>query len=62
MAAFLEQGLVDEITWFVAPTLLGNGPVALPPLPIPVEVQVRAVSVVGEDVLVEGVIGVHRDS
>ena len=61
MAAFLEQGLVDEITWFVAPTLIGDGPVALPPLPIPVEVQVRAVSVVGEDVLVEGVIGVHRD-
>lgn len=60
-AAFLEAGLADEILWFVAPVILGDGPVALPRLADTVDVRVRSVRVVGEDVVVEGVIDVHRD-
>jgi diaminohydroxyphosphoribosylaminopyrimidine deaminase/5-amino-6-(5-phosphoribosylamino)uracil reductase len=60
-AAFLEAGLADEVLWFVAPVILGDGPVALPRLTEVVDVRVRSVRVVGEDVVVEGVIDVHRD-
>lgn len=60
-AAFLEAGLADEVLWFVAPVILGAGPVALPRLSEAFDVGVRSVRVVGEDVVVEGVIHVHRD-
>lgn len=60
-AAFIEAGLADEVLWFLAPILLGDGPVALAPLSRTMDVVVRRVSVVGEDVVVEGVIDVHRD-
>lgn len=60
-AAFLEAGLADEILWFVAPVILGDGPVALPALSSMVDVTVRRTLVMGEDVVVEGVVDVHRD-
>lgn len=60
-AAFLEAGLADEILWFVAPVILGDGPVALPALGAMVDVTVRRTLVMGEDVVVEGVLDVHRD-
>lgn len=57
-AAFLEAGVIDRVDWFVAPVLLGDGPVALPPAVAvggaAVGVDVTAVSVVGEDVRVVG--------
>ncbi len=31
-AAFLEAGLVDHVTWYVAPLIVGAGPVAVPDL------------------------------
>jgi diaminohydroxyphosphoribosylaminopyrimidine deaminase/5-amino-6-(5-phosphoribosylamino)uracil reductase len=60
-AAFLEAGLADEILWFVAPVILGDGPVALPALSAMADVTVRRTLVMGEDVVVEGVLDVHRD-
>jgi diaminohydroxyphosphoribosylaminopyrimidine deaminase/5-amino-6-(5-phosphoribosylamino)uracil reductase len=57
-AAFLEAGLIDRVDWYVAPVLVGDGPVALPPLVrvdgSAVGVDVHSVSVVGEDVRVVG--------
>lgn len=53
-AAFLEAGLVDEVLWFVAPVLLGDGPLALPALGRLLDVDVREVHLMGEDVVVEG--------
>ena len=64
-AAFLSADLVDEVLWFVAPVLLGDGPVALPSGPAAHEVDVQSVTVVGEDVVIEGAVeraqDVHRD-
>lgn len=59
--ALLDAGLADEVLWFVAPVILGGGPAALPPLERDVDVRVRRVRVVGEDVVWEGVIDVHRN-
>lgn len=59
-AAFLEAGLVDEVLWFVAPVLLGDGPVALAPVQ-QADVDVRRVRVLGEDVVIEGTIGKGAD-
>lgn len=63
-AAFFEAGVVDEILWFIAPVLLGEGPISLPPLRQGIDVDVRRVQVVGEDVVVEAVVkgggDVHR--
>ena len=53
-AAFLDAGLVDEVLWFVAPVILGDGPIALPALERMLDVDVRDVLVMGEDVVVEG--------
>jgi len=58
-AAFMDAGVVDEVLWFVAPILLGDGPVAMASLTHPAPVNVRRVTVVGEDVVVEGVMDVH---
>lgn len=64
-AAFLEAALVDELLWFVAPVVLGDGPIALPPLHYVGDVDVRRVHMVGEDVVVEAVVvggpDVHGD-
>ncbi len=64
-AAFLDADLVDEVLWFVAPVLLGDGPIALPSATATRQVAVHDVSMVGEDVVIEGVMeratDVHRD-
>lgn len=64
-AAFLDEDLVDEVLWFIAPMLLGDGPIALPPGASTRSVAVRQVRVVGEDVVIEGTVervsDVHRD-
>lgn len=51
--AFLDADAVDALQWFVAPLALGDGPRALGAGP-GVDVQVRSVERVGEDVLVQG--------
>lgn len=53
--AFLESDAVDRVEWYVAPVVLGDGPVALPRLLGPLRtVDVEAVDVVGEDVRIRG--------
>lgn len=56
-AAFRAARAIDRIDWYIAPVLLGAGPVALPALGIrdaSSGVAVDAISVVGEDVRVQG--------
>jgi diaminohydroxyphosphoribosylaminopyrimidine deaminase/5-amino-6-(5-phosphoribosylamino)uracil reductase len=53
-AAFLDAGAVDRVDWFVAPLVLGAGPVALPDRPSSHGVDVGSVDVVGEDVHITG--------
>lgn len=56
-AAFLSARLIDRIDVFLAPILLGAGPVALPPLvDAESEVDVESVSIVGDDVRVRGIV------
>jgi diaminohydroxyphosphoribosylaminopyrimidine deaminase/5-amino-6-(5-phosphoribosylamino)uracil reductase len=52
-AAFLAAGCIDRIDWYLAPVLLGDGPVALPPGAL-AGVAVEEVTVLGEDVRVVG--------
>ncbi len=55
--AFLAAGVIDRVVWYVAPVLLGAGPVALPPMDGgPAGVDVTATDRVGEDVRIEGVV------
>lgn len=54
VGAFLDAGLVDRVMWFVAPVLLGAGPVALPPLAAEWNVVVEDVRRIQDDVLVIG--------
>jgi diaminohydroxyphosphoribosylaminopyrimidine deaminase/5-amino-6-(5-phosphoribosylamino)uracil reductase len=56
-AAFLAAAVIDRVEWYVAPVVLGAGPVALPALVAggaPLGVDVLTVDVVGEDVRVVG--------
>ncbi len=53
-AAFLTAGLVDEVMWFIAPRLLGSGPISLAGLTRPVPMVVSAVESIGDDVLIRG--------
>jgi diaminohydroxyphosphoribosylaminopyrimidine deaminase/5-amino-6-(5-phosphoribosylamino)uracil reductase len=59
-AAFLAAGVVDVVEWYVAPILLGAGPVALPAVDGRglLGVDVLEVSVVGEDVRIVGRVNV----
>jgi diaminohydroxyphosphoribosylaminopyrimidine deaminase/5-amino-6-(5-phosphoribosylamino)uracil reductase len=52
-AAFLEQGLVDKLLAFVAPTLSGDGPSMLAGLTGPVELGRLQARSVGDDVLLQ---------
>ena len=53
-AAMLEADLIDAVAWYVAPVVLGAGPLALPTLGGHRELNVTAVSILGTDVLIEG--------
>lgn len=53
-AAFLEQGLVDKLLVFVAPTLSGEGPGMLSGLARPLELTRLESRSIGEDVLLQG--------
>jgi diaminohydroxyphosphoribosylaminopyrimidine deaminase/5-amino-6-(5-phosphoribosylamino)uracil reductase len=52
-AAFLEQGLVDKLLVFVAPTLSGDGPGMLTALGGPVALERMESRPVGDDVLIQ---------
>ena len=52
-AAFLEQGLVDKLLLFVAPTLSGEGPGILAGLAHPLTLTSLAATTVGDDILLE---------
>ena len=52
--AFLAAQLVDEVMWFIAPCLLGSGPISLAGLSHPVPVVVTDVQRIGDDVLIRG--------
>jgi diaminohydroxyphosphoribosylaminopyrimidine deaminase/5-amino-6-(5-phosphoribosylamino)uracil reductase len=52
-AAFLEQGFVDKLLLFVAPTLSGEGPSILAGLAHPLSLTHLTAKPVGEDVLLE---------
>ena len=62
--SFVEARLVDRVVWYVAPLLLGDGPVAFPPHCTPdgrpVGVAVDDVTPVGEDVRISGTITYER--
>jgi diaminohydroxyphosphoribosylaminopyrimidine deaminase/5-amino-6-(5-phosphoribosylamino)uracil reductase len=53
-AAFLEQGLVDKLLVFVAPSLSGEGPGMLAGLPHPLRLGRLEARAIGEDVLLQG--------
>lgn len=52
--AFLEAGLVDKLLLFVAPTLSGEGPLAVPGLDGPLALTHLTSRQIGGDVLLEG--------
>jgi diaminohydroxyphosphoribosylaminopyrimidine deaminase/5-amino-6-(5-phosphoribosylamino)uracil reductase len=52
-AAFLDEGLVDKLLVFVAPTLSGDGPGIFSGLPRPVALSRLEARAVGEDVLLQ---------
>ena len=52
-AAFLEQGLVDKLLVFVAPTLSGDGPGMLAGLPGPLDLTRLEARAIGDDVLLQ---------
>jgi diaminohydroxyphosphoribosylaminopyrimidine deaminase/5-amino-6-(5-phosphoribosylamino)uracil reductase len=52
-AAFLESDLVDKLVLFVAPRLVGDGPVFVPALPSPRTFSRPSARRVGEDVVLE---------
>lgn len=67
-AAFLAARVIDRVEWYVAPVLLGDGPVALPSGAdpdahgtSPVGVDVVTVEAVGEDVHVVGRVRYAQD-
>lgn len=58
-AAFLGARLIDRVDWYIAPLLLGAGPIALPGIAVAQGVDVEVVTVVGEDVRIQG--WIHYD-
>jgi diaminohydroxyphosphoribosylaminopyrimidine deaminase/5-amino-6-(5-phosphoribosylamino)uracil reductase len=52
-AAFLDEGLVDKVLLFVAPTLSGDGPGMLAGLPRPVALSRLETRAIGDDVLLQ---------
>lgn len=53
-AAALSAGLVDAVAWVIAPVLLGDGPVAMAPLPAGQDLSFTQTTRLGEDILIEG--------
>jgi diaminohydroxyphosphoribosylaminopyrimidine deaminase/5-amino-6-(5-phosphoribosylamino)uracil reductase len=66
-AAFVRAGLVDRVIWYLAPKLLGAGPAAVGHLDVPgidqaLELEITAVSRVGQDVRLDGTMVVPAPS
>jgi diaminohydroxyphosphoribosylaminopyrimidine deaminase/5-amino-6-(5-phosphoribosylamino)uracil reductase len=60
-ASFVRARLVDRVIWYLAPALLGAGPLAVGDLDVPtigaaIRLRVRGIAQVGQDVRVEGTI------
>ena len=55
-AAFLEAECVDEVIWIIAPTLMGAGVASAQPLTRAFPVDVTQVRIIGNDVMVRGMI------
>jgi diaminohydroxyphosphoribosylaminopyrimidine deaminase/5-amino-6-(5-phosphoribosylamino)uracil reductase len=58
-AAFVREGLVDRVIWYLAPKLLGSGHAAVGGLGVPgidqaIGLEITAVSRVGQDVRLDG--------
>lgn len=53
-SAYLGAGVVDEVRWFIAPILLGEGIAALQGLNSHVALDVTDIEMLGEDVLIVG--------
>ena len=61
-AAFVRAGLVDRVVWYLAPKLLGAGPMAVGALGVPsvdaaIALTVTGISRVGLDVRVDATMG-----
>lgn len=54
--AFLDEGLVDDVIWLIAPRILGPGPVSVRVLDHPRRIDVRSVRAVGDDVAITGAV------
>ena len=57
-ASFVRAGLVDRVAWYVAPVLLGSGPLAVGDLGIPtidraIRLRLTGITQVGQDVRVD---------
>lgn len=55
-SAYLEAGVVDEVIWLIAPTVLDAGPVSVSTLIAPQRIDVHDVRAMGDDVAVFGTI------
>ena len=56
LTAWLAADVVDAVIWFVAPMLLGAGPVAVLRMAVPVAVDVQEMRPMGDDVAVMGTV------
>lgn len=56
LTAWLSAGVIDELVWFIAPMLLGSGPVSVLEMDLPVAVDVERIRPMGDDVAVMGIV------
>lgn len=56
LTAWLAADVVDDVVWFIAPILLGDGPVGVLRMDCPLAVDVRSIRPMGDDVVVIGTV------